>query len=141
MRVRRLTDQSLHLRPQENEPALTALIPRQRACRRVKIVDDQTSVPDGYMATRCGFVPNPTVWKAKCRARLLRFGNGTIFLSHFHDRDMVRSDNYPMVVTHIAPPVFEVHAPEVDQPGMPRTGGLVPSFVQCGLRVRAPYRG
>jgi len=116
----------------------------------VKIVDGRITVPEMHMAIDCGFCANPERVKSQMEGAAvmgmtnalhsgITFENGAVVESNFHDYDVVRSDNYPNVVTHIVPHPFEVHATGVGEPGAPPVAPAIANglFVATGERRRS----
>lgn len=100
------------------------------AAAHVKIVDGRITVPELHMAIDCGFCANPERVESQLQGAAvmgmtvalhsgITFENGVVMQSNFYDYDVVRSDNYPTVVTHIVPHPFSVHATGVGEPGVP----------------------
>ncbi|SIS95186.1 isoquinoline 1-oxidoreductase, beta subunit [Roseivivax lentus] len=96
----------------------------------VKIVDGRITVPEMHMAIDCGFCANPERVESQIQGAAvmgmsvalhsgITFENGAVVQSNFYDYDVVRSDNYPTVTTHIIPHPFSVHATGVGEPGVP----------------------
>jgi isoquinoline 1-oxidoreductase beta subunit len=116
----------------------------------VKIVEGRITVPEMHMAIDCGFCANPERVESQMQGAAvmgmtnalhsgITFENGAVLQSNFHDYDVVRSDNYPTVVTHIVPHPFEVHATGVGEPGAPPVAPAIANglFVATGERRRA----
>ncbi|MFK7868630.1 MAG: molybdopterin cofactor-binding domain-containing protein [Roseobacter sp.] len=106
----------------------------------VKVVDGRITVPQMHMAIDCGFCANPERVESQMQGAAvmgmtvalnsgITFENGEVMQSNFNDYDVVRSDNYPSVVTHIVPHPFNIHASGVGEPGVPP----VPPAIANGL--------
>jgi isoquinoline 1-oxidoreductase beta subunit len=98
----------------------------------VKVEDDGTvRVPEVHTAIDCGFAANPERIRSQIEGAAvmgmtlalnsaITFENGAVQQSNFHDYDVARSNNFPeLVVTHIVPYPFSVHASGVGEPGVP----------------------
>jgi isoquinoline 1-oxidoreductase beta subunit len=96
----------------------------------VKVVDGRITVPDMHLAIDCGFAANPERVESQMQGAAvmgmsvalnsgITFEDGAVVQSNFYDYDVVRSDNYPSVTTHIVPHPFSVHATGVGEPGVP----------------------
>ena len=68
----------------------------------------------------------------------ITFEDGAVQQSNYYDYDVVRSDNYPTVVTHIVPHPFSVHATGVGEPGVPPVSPAIANglFAATGERRR-----
>lgn len=115
----------------------------------VKVVDGRITVPNMHMAIDCGFAANPERIESQMQGAAVMgmtvalhsgiiFENGEVLQSNFYDYDVVRSDNYPTVVTHIVPHPFSVHASGVGEPGVPPVAPAIANglFVAIGDRRR-----
>ena len=102
------------------------------------------------MAIDCGFCANPERVESQMQGAAvmgmtaalhsgITFENGAVQQSNFYDYDVVRSQNYPTVVTHIVPHPFEVHATGVGEPGVPPVAPAIANglFAATGERRRA----
>jgi len=116
----------------------------------VKVVDGRITVPEMHMAIDCGFCANPERVESQMQGAAvmgmtvalhsgITFENGAVVQSNFYDYDVVRSDNYPTVVTHIVPHPFSVHATGVGEPGLPPVAPAIANglFVATGQRRRS----
>lgn len=106
----------------------------------VKVVDGRITVPEMHMAIDCGFCANPERVESQLQGAAvmgmtvallsgITFKDGAVVQSNYYDYDVVRSDNYPSVTTHIVPHPFSVHATGVGEPGVPP----VPPAIANGL--------
>ena len=102
------------------------------SCVRVKVEDDGTvRVPEVHTAIDCGFAANPERIRSQIEGAAvmgmtlalnsaITFENGAVQQSNYSDYDVVRCNNFPeLVVTHIVPHPFSVHATGVGEPGVP----------------------
>ena len=100
------------------------------AAARVKVVDGTVTVPAIDIAVDCGFPANPERIRSQMEGAAvmgmtlalhsaITFAEGAVEQSNFSDYEMVRSDNFPTVTTHIVPHPFAVHAAGVGEPGVP----------------------
>ncbi len=102
------------------------------SCVRVKVEDDGTvRVPEVHTAIDCGFAANPERIRSQIEGAAvmgmtlalnsaITFENGAVQQSNYSDYDVVRCNNFPeLVVTHIVPHPFSVHASGVGEPGVP----------------------
>ncbi len=116
----------------------------------VQIVDGRIMVPEMHLAIDCGFCANPERVESQMQGAAvmgmsvalnsgITFENGAVMQSNFYDYDVVRSDNYPRVVTHIVPHPFSVHATGVGEPGVPPVPPAIANglFIATGERRRA----
>lgn len=98
----------------------------------VKVEDDGTvRVPEVHTAIDCGFAANPERIRSQIEGAAvmgmtlalnsaITFENGAVQQSNYHDYDVARCNNFPeLVVTHIVPHPFSVHASGVGEPGVP----------------------
>ncbi|WP_306130349.1 xanthine dehydrogenase family protein molybdopterin-binding subunit [Roseovarius sp. MMSF_3350] len=119
------------------------------AAARVKIVDGRITVPEMHMAIDCGFCANPERVESQMQGAAvmgmtvalhsgITYRDGAVVESNFYDYDVVRSDNYPSVTTHIMPHPFSVHATGVGEPGVPPVPPAVANalFEATGERKR-----
>lgn len=119
------------------------------AAARVKIVDGRITVPEMHMAIDCGFCANPERVESQMQGAAvmgmtvalhsgITYRDGAVVESNFYDYDVVRSDNYPSVTTHIIPHPFSVHATGVGEPGVPPVPPAVANalFEATGERKR-----
>ena len=117
---------------------------------RVKVADGQITVPEMHMAIDCGFCANPERVESQMQGAAvmgmtvalhsgITFENGAVVQSNFYDYNVVRSDNYPTVTTHIIPHPFSVHASGVGEPGVPPVAPAIANglFAATGERKRA----
>lgn len=115
----------------------------------VKVTDGRITVPHMHMAIDCGFAANPERIESQMQGAAvmgmtvalhsgITFENGEVLQSNFYDYDVVRSDNYPTVVTHIVPHPFSVHASGVGEPGVPPVAPAIANglFAAVGDRRR-----
>jgi isoquinoline 1-oxidoreductase subunit beta len=99
---------------------------------RVKVEDDGTvRVPEVHTAIDCGFAANPERIRSQIEGAAvmgmtlalnsaITYENGAVQQSNYHDYDVARCNNFPeLVVTHIVPHPFSVHASGVGEPGVP----------------------
>ena len=116
---------------------------------RVRIVDGQITVPEMHMAIDCGYAGNPERIESQIQGAAvmgmstalnsgITFENGAAVQSNFNDYDVVRSTNYPTVVTHIVPHPFSDHATGVGEPGVPPVSPAIANalFAATGDRRR-----
>ncbi|SMX33454.1 xanthine dehydrogenase family protein molybdopterin-binding subunit [Maliponia aquimaris] len=116
----------------------------------VKVSNGRITVPEMHMAIDCGFAANPERIESQMQGAAVMgmtvalhsgvtFENGAVVQSNFYDYDTVRSDNFPVVVTHIVPHPFEVHATGVGEPGVPPVAPAIANglFAATGDRRRA----
>ncbi|MDS9469858.1 molybdopterin cofactor-binding domain-containing protein [Paracoccus sp. MBLB3053] len=107
---------------------------------RVKVVDSKITVPEMHMAIDCGFAANPERIRSQLEGAAvmgmtvalnsgITFEKGAVEQSNYYDYDVVRADNFPVVVTHIVSHPFSVHATGVGEPGVPP----VPPAIANGL--------
>ena len=102
------------------------------SCVRVKVDDDGTvRVPEVHTAIDCGFAANPERIRSQIEGAAvmgmtlaldsaITFEDGAVQQSNYSDYDVVRCNNFPeLVVTHIVPHPFSVHASGVGEPGVP----------------------
>ena len=102
------------------------------SCVRVKVEDDGTvRVPEVHTAIDCGFAANPERIRSQIEGAAvmgmtlalnsaITFENGAVQQSNYSDYDVVRCNNFPeLVLTHIVPHPFSVHASGVGEPGVP----------------------
>ena len=102
------------------------------SCVHVKVEDDGTvRVPEVHTAIDCGFAANPERIRSQIEGAAvmgmtlalnsaITFENGAVQQSNYSDYDVVRCNNFPeLVVTHIVPHPFSVHASGVGEPGVP----------------------
>ncbi|MDW3224770.1 MAG: molybdopterin cofactor-binding domain-containing protein [Paracoccaceae bacterium] len=115
----------------------------------VKMVDGRITVPAMHMAIDCGFAANPERIESQLQGAAvmgmstalhsgITFEDGAALESNFNDYDVVRSDNYPSVVTHIVPHPFSDHATGVGEPGVPPVSPAIANalFEATGERRR-----
>jgi isoquinoline 1-oxidoreductase beta subunit len=118
---------------------------------RVKVEDDGTvRVPEVHTAIDCGFAANPERIRSQIEGAAvmgmtlalnsaITFENGAVQQSNFHDYDVARCNNFPeLVVTHIVPHPFSVHASGVGEPGVPPFAPALCNaiFNATGKRIR-----
>ncbi|MGX0976241.1 isoquinoline 1-oxidoreductase beta subunit [Roseovarius sp. MBR-51] len=116
----------------------------------VKIADGRITVPEMHMAIDCGFCANPERVESQIQGAAvmgmtvalhsgITFEDGAVVQSNFYDYDVVRSDNYPTVKTHIVPHPFSVHASGVGEPGLPPVAPAIANalFIATGERRRS----
>ena len=116
---------------------------------RVKVADGRITVPEMHMAIDCGFAANPERIESQIQGAAvmgmtvalhsgITFEDGAVLQSNYYDYDVVRSDNYPTVVTHIVPHPFSVHATGVGEPGVPPVSPAIANglFAATGERRR-----
>jgi isoquinoline 1-oxidoreductase beta subunit len=102
------------------------------SCVRVQVDDDGTvRVPEVHTAIDCGFAANPERIRSQIEGAAvmgmtlalnsaITYENGAVQQSNYHDYDVARCNNFPqLVVTHIVPHPFSVHASGVGEPGTP----------------------
>jgi isoquinoline 1-oxidoreductase beta subunit len=117
---------------------------------RVKVAGGRITVPEMHMAIDCGFCANPERVESQMQGAAvmgmtvalhsgITFENGAVVQSNFYDYDVVRSDNYPAVTTHIVPHPFSVHATGVGEPGVPPVAPAIANglFAATGERRRS----
>jgi isoquinoline 1-oxidoreductase beta subunit len=122
------------------------------SCVRVKVEDDGTvRVPEVHTAIDCGFAANPERIRSQVEGgavmgmtialnSAITFENGAVQQSNYSDYDVVRCNNFPeLVVTHIVPHPFSVHASGVGEPPVPP---FAPAFYNAifnatGKRLRS----
>jgi isoquinoline 1-oxidoreductase beta subunit len=118
---------------------------------RVKVDDDGTvRVPEVHTAIDCGFAANPERIRSQIEGAAvmgmtlalnsaITFENGAVQQSNYHDYDVARCNNFPeLVVTHIVPHPFSVHASGVGEPGVPPFAPALCNaiFNATGKRIR-----
>lgn len=116
----------------------------------VKVVDGRITVPEMHMAIDCGFCANPERVESQLQGAAvmgmtvallsgITFKDGAVVQSNYYDYDVVRSDNYPSVTTHIVSHPFSVHATGVGEPGVPPVPPAIANglFEAIGERRRA----
>jgi isoquinoline 1-oxidoreductase subunit beta len=118
---------------------------------RVKVEDDGTvRVPEVHTAIDCGFCANPERVRSQVEGgavmgmtlalnSAITFENGRVVQSNYHDYDVVRCNNFPeLVVTHIVPHPFSVHATGVGEPPVPPFAPALCNaiFNATGKRIR-----
>jgi isoquinoline 1-oxidoreductase beta subunit len=118
---------------------------------RVKVEDDGTvRVPEVHTAIDCGFCANPERVRSQVEGgavmgmtlamnSAITFEKGQVVQSNYHDYDVVRCDNFPeLVVTHIVPHPFSVHATGVGEPPLPPFAPALCNaiFNATGKRIR-----
>jgi isoquinoline 1-oxidoreductase beta subunit len=118
---------------------------------RVKVEDDGTvRVPEVHTAIDCGFCANPERVRSQVEGgavmgmtlalnSAITFENGQVMQSNYHDYDVVRCNNFPeLVVTHIVPHPFTVHATGVGEPPVPPFAPALCNaiFNATGKRIR-----
>jgi isoquinoline 1-oxidoreductase subunit beta len=121
------------------------------SCVRVKVDDDGTvRVPEVHTAIDCGFAANPERIRSQIEGAAvmgmtlalnsaITFENGAVQQSNYSDYDVVRCNNFPeLVVTHIVPHPFSVHASGVGEPGVPPFAPALCNaiFNATGKRIR-----
>ena len=121
------------------------------SCVRVKVEDDGTvRVPEVHTAIDCGFAANPERIRSQIEGAAvmgmtlalnsaITFENGAVQQSNYSDYDVVRCNNFPeLVVTHIVPHPFSVHASGVGEPGVPPFAPALCNaiFNATGKRIR-----
>jgi isoquinoline 1-oxidoreductase beta subunit len=102
------------------------------SCVHVKVEADGTvRVPEVHTAIDCGFAANPERIRSQIEGAAvmgmtlalnsaITFDKGAVQQSNYSDYDVVRCNNFPeLVVTHIVPHPFSVHASGVGEPGVP----------------------
>ena len=118
----------------------------------VKVEDDGTiSVPQVFTAIDCGFCINPERVRSQIEGAAvmgmtmalysgLKYVNGRVEQSNFHDYPMARMNRYPENVhTSIVEHPFDVHATGVGEPGVPPFAPALANaiFVATGKRLRS----
>ncbi|MFD1343292.1 xanthine dehydrogenase family protein molybdopterin-binding subunit [Litorisediminicola beolgyonensis] len=116
---------------------------------KVKLVEGRITVPEMHLAIDCGFAANPERIESQMQGAAvmgmtvalhsgITFQDGAVVQSNFYDYDVVRSDNFPTVVTHIVPHPFSVHATGVGEPGVPPVSPAIANalFAATGERRR-----
>ena len=116
---------------------------------RVKVADGRITVPEMHMAIDCGFAANPERIESQLQGAAvmgmtvalhsgITFEDGAVMQSNYYDYDVVRSDNFPTMVTHIVPHPFSVHATGVGEPGVPPVAPAIANglFAATGERRR-----
>ncbi|MCA0939615.1 molybdopterin-dependent oxidoreductase [Salipiger pacificus] len=116
---------------------------------RVKVANGRITVPEMHMAIDCGFAANPERIQSQMQGAAvmgmtvalhsgITFEGGAVMQSNYYDYDVVRSDNFPTVVTHIVPHPFSVHATGVGEPGVPPVSPAIANglFAATGDRRR-----
>jgi isoquinoline 1-oxidoreductase subunit beta len=113
--------------------------------------DGNVRVPEVHTAIDCGFAANPERIRSQIEGAAvmgmtialdsaITYDKGRVQQSNYNDYDVVRCDNFPeLVVTHIIPHPFSVHASGVGEPGVPP---FAPAFYNAifnatGKRIRA----
>jgi isoquinoline 1-oxidoreductase subunit beta len=113
--------------------------------------DGNVRVPEVHTAIDCGFAANPERIRSQIEGAsvmgmtialhsAITYDKGRVQQSNYNDYDVVRCDNYPeLVVTHIIPHPFSVHASGVGEPGVPPFAPALYNaiFNATGKRVRA----
>lgn len=116
---------------------------------RVRVADGLITVPEIHLAIDCGFAANPERISSQMEGAAvmgmtvalhsgITFENGAVRQSNYNDYDVVRSENFPTVVTHIVPHPFSVHATGVGEPGLPPVPPAIANalFMATGKRRR-----
>ena len=121
-------------------------------CVHVRVdKDGNVRVPEVHTAIDCGFAANPERIRSQIEGAAvmgmtiamksaITYDKGRVQQSNYNDYDVVRCDNFPeLVVTHIIPHPFSVHASGVGEPGVPP---FAPAFYNAvfnatGKRLRA----
>lgn len=119
------------------------------ACAHVKIVDGKITVPEMHIAIDCGFAANPERIESQIQGAgvqgmtialhsAVTFEDGAAVQSNYHDYQMVRSDNFPVVKVHVVEHPFSVHASGVGEPGVPPVAPAIGNavFHASGKRFR-----
>ena len=121
-------------------------------CVRCKVDSDgNVRVPEVHTAIDCGFPVNPERIRSQIEGAAvmgmtvalnsaITFDQGRVQQSNYSDYDVVRCDNFPeLVVTHIIPHPFSVHASGVGEPGVPPFAPALYNaiFNATGKRIRA----
>jgi len=113
--------------------------------------DGNVRVPEVHTAIDCGFAANPERIRSQVEGgavmgmtlamnSAITYDKGRVQQSNYNDYDVVRCDNFPgLVVTHIIPHPFKVHASGVGEPPVPP---FAPAFYNAifnatGKRIRA----
>jgi isoquinoline 1-oxidoreductase beta subunit len=113
--------------------------------------DGNVRVPEVHTAIDCGFAANPERIRSQIEGAAvmgmtlalnsaITYDKGRVQQSNYNDYDVVRCDNFPeLVVTHIIPHPFSVHASGVGEPGVPPFAPALYNaiFNATGKRVRA----
>jgi len=113
--------------------------------------DGNVRVPEVHTAIDCGFAANPERIRSQIEGAAvmgmtlamksaITYNKGRVEQSNYNDYDVVRCDNFPeLVVTHIIPHPFSVHASGVGEPGLPPFAPALYNaiFNATGKRVRA----
>jgi isoquinoline 1-oxidoreductase subunit beta len=113
--------------------------------------DGNVRVPEVHTAIDCGFAANPERIRSQIEGAAvmgmtlalksaITYDKGRVQQSNYNDYDVVRCDNFPeLVVTHIIPHPFSVHASGVGEPGLPPFSPALYNaiFNATGKRVRA----
>ena len=120
------------------------------AAVRVKIVDNQITIPEMHLAIDCGFVANPERVRSQMEGAAVQgmtlalhsgisYENGAVVESNFNDYRMVRADNFPMKVNvHIIDQPFSVHAAGVGEPGLPPVAPAIANAIFNATGKRLP---
>jgi isoquinoline 1-oxidoreductase beta subunit len=118
---------------------------------RVKMAEDGSySVPEVHTAVDCGFCINPERVRSQMEGAAvmgmtlaqhsgIRFENGAVTNSNYHDYPMARMTSYPKQVhTHIVEHPFQVHATGIGEPGVPPFAPALANaiFAASGKRLR-----
>ena len=121
-------------------------------CVHVRVdKDGNVRVPEVHTAIDCGFAANPERIRSQIEGAAvmgmtiamksaITYDKGRVQQSNYNDYDVVRCDNFPeLVVTHIIPHPFSVHASGVGEPGVPPFAPALYNavFNATGKRVRA----
>jgi len=113
--------------------------------------DGNVRVPEVHTAIDCGFPANPERIRSQIEGAAvmgmtiamksaITYDKGRVQQSNYNDYDVVRCDNFPeLVVTHIIPHPFSVHASGVGEPGVPPFAPALYNaiFNATGKRIRA----
>jgi isoquinoline 1-oxidoreductase beta subunit len=121
-------------------------------CVHVRVdKDGNARVPEVHTAIDCGFPANPERIRSQVEGgavmgmtlamkSAITYDKGRVQQSNYNDYDVVRCDNFPgLVVTHIIPHPFSVHASGVGEPPVPP---FAPAFMNAifnatGKRIRS----
>ncbi|MEM8956763.1 MAG: molybdopterin cofactor-binding domain-containing protein [Pseudomonadota bacterium] len=115
----------------------------------VKVVDGFITVPEVHLAVDCGYPANPERIASQMEGAAvmgmsvalnssITFDEGEVIQGNYYDYDVVRSTNFPRVVTHIVEHGFQTPSTGIGEPGLPPVPPAIGNalFVATGQRKR-----
>ncbi|MGG7567255.1 molybdopterin cofactor-binding domain-containing protein [Rhodovulum sp. DZ06] len=116
---------------------------------RVKVDGGRITVPEMHLAVDAGYIANPERAESQMQGAAvmgmttllhsgITYAGGAVQQSNFYDYDVVRSDNYPIVQTHLVKHGFGVHPGGLGEPGVPPVPPAIANalFHATGQRMR-----